>query len=93
KAATGATVNDVVLAMCSAALRSYLLDHNALPDTPLIAMVPVSLRTESEADSGGNLVGTILCNLATHVSDAAERLEIISASMREGKRLFAEMPR
>lgn len=93
KAASGATVNDVVLAMCSAALRAYLEEQNALPDTPLIAMVPVSLRTESEADSGGNIVGTILCNLATHIDDPAERLEIISASMREGKRLFAEMPR
>ena len=58
KRAAGVTLNDVVLAMCSGALRYYLLEHNALPDTPLIAMVPVSLRSEAEADTGGNLVGS-----------------------------------
>ena len=44
KGAAGVTLNDVVLAMCSGALRYYLLEQNALPDTPLVAMVPVSLR-------------------------------------------------
>ena len=71
KKAAGVTVNDVVLAMCAGALRYYLIEQNALPDTPLIAMVPVSLRTEEEADAGGNLVGSILCNLATDVEDPA----------------------
>ena len=56
KAAAGVTFNDVVLAMCAGALRYYLLDEQALPDTPLIAMVPVSMRSEDDADSGGNQV-------------------------------------
>jgi diacylglycerol O-acyltransferase / wax synthase len=93
KQATGVTVNDVVLAMCSGALRYYLLDEHALPDTPLIAMVPVSLRTAEEADAGGNMVGTILCNLATDVEDPAKRLETISESMRGNKKVFSELPR
>jgi diacylglycerol O-acyltransferase len=93
KNATGATVNDVVLAMCSGALRAYLSEQEALPDAPLIAMVPVSLRTEHEQDSGGNMVGTILCNLATDVEDPAKRLEAISTSMRSNKKVFAELPR
>ena len=93
KNATGATVNDVVLAMCSGALRAYLSEQEALPDTPLIAMVPVSLRAEHEQDSGGNMVGTILCNLATDVEDPAKRLEAISTSMRSNKQVFAELPR
>ena len=84
------TVNDVVLAMCSGALRYYLLEQDALPDTPLIAMVPVSLRTEDEADAGGNLVGSILCNLATDVEDPAQRLEVISESMRSNKKVFSD---
>jgi diacylglycerol O-acyltransferase / wax synthase len=93
KQAAGVTVNDVVLAMCSGALRYYLLDEHALPDTPLIAMVPVSLRRAEEADAGGNMVGSILCNLATDVEDPAKRLETISESMRGNKKVFSELPR
>lgn len=93
KRAAGVTVNDVVLAMCSGALRYYLLEHDALPDTPLIAMVPVSLRTEEEADAGGNLVGAILCNLATNADDPAQRLQTISESMRSNKKVFSQLPR
>jgi diacylglycerol O-acyltransferase len=79
-----ATVNDVVLAMCAAALRSYLLELDALPDAPLVAMTPVSLRDEDDEDSG-NAVGTILCNLATDLADPQERLLAIRASMRAAK--------
>ncbi len=93
KRAAGVTVNDVVLAMCSGALRSYLLEQQALPNTPLVAMVPVSLRTAEEADAGGNMVGSILCNLATDVDDPAKRLETISESMRGNKKVFSELPR
>ncbi len=93
KKAAGVTVNDVVLAMCSGALRYYLLEHDALPDTPLLAMVPVSLRTEDEADAGGNLVGAILCNLATDTDDPAARLQTISDSMRSNKKVFSQLPR
>lgn len=93
KKAAGVTVNDVVLAMCSGALRYYLIEQDALPDTPLIAMVPVSLRTEEEADAGGNLVGAILCNLATDIDDPAQRLLTISESMRSNKKVFSELPR
>jgi diacylglycerol O-acyltransferase len=93
KNATGATVNDVVLAMCAGALRAYLSEQEALPDSPLVAMVPVSLRTAGEEDAGGNMVGTILCNLATDIEDPAKRLEAISISMSDNKKVFAELPR
>ena len=91
-AAGGVTVNDVVLAMCAGALRGYLLEQSALPDTPLVAMVPVSLRTDERADRGGNMVGTILCNLATHLDDAGKRLEAIHASMNDNKQVFSQLP-
>lgn len=87
------TVNDVVLAMCSGALRGYLEEQHALPETPLVAMVPVSLRGEHEQDAGGNMVGTILCNLATDEVDPLKRLHVIGASMRDNKRVFSELPR
>jgi len=64
--AAGVTVNGVVLAMCAGVLRSYLSEQDALPHTPLIAMVPVNLRTEHDAE-GGNVVSGVLCNLATHL--------------------------
>lgn len=83
--AAGATINDVVLAMCAAALREHLLDLGELPDAPLIAMTPVSLRSADAVAAGGNAVGTILCNLGTHLPDAEDRLELIRLSMRRGK--------
>src|SRR5690606_34875251 len=85
KDAAGVTVNDVVLAMCAGALRAYLIEQQALPDRPLVAMVPVSLRAEDDTSSGGNQVGAILCSLATDLDDPEERLDAIHASMRGNK--------
>lgn len=93
KKAAGVSFNDAVLGMCAGALRYYLMEQDALPDTPLIAMVPVSLRSAADADSGGNQVGSILCNLGTDVEDPAKRLETISASMRANKKVMTELPR
>ncbi|WP_407685470.1 WS/DGAT/MGAT family O-acyltransferase [Mycobacterium sp. HUMS_1102779] len=92
KSAAGVTVNDVVLAMSAGALRAYLLEQGALPDRPLTAMVPVNLRKEDD-DRSGNMVGTFLCNLATDVDDPAKRLEVISASIRDTKDVFGQLPR
>ncbi len=91
KSAAGVTVNDVVLAMSSGALRAYLLEQSALPDAPLTAMVPVNLRKDDD-DRGGNMVGTFLCNLATHLDDPARRLEIISTSIGDTKTVFQQLP-
>jgi diacylglycerol O-acyltransferase len=93
KEAAGVTLNDVVLAMCAGALRTYLIEHSALPDRPLIAMVPVNLRAANDLSTGGNQVGTILCSLATDVDDPAERLEVIHASMQGNKRVFQQLPK
>ena len=84
---TGTTVNDVILAMCSGALRSYMLSLDALPDEPLVAMVPVSLHTDDprSQDGGGNAVAAVMCNLGTHLDDPADRLAAVHASMLEGK--------
>lgn len=82
-AAAGSTVNDVVLAMSSGALRAFLLDHDALPDRSLVAMVPVCLRPDK--DCSGNEVGVLMCDLGTDVDSPAERLATISASMTRGK--------
>ena len=91
KQAAGVTVNDAVLAMCAGALRSYLIEQDALPDTPLISMVPVSLRKD-DSDGGGNAVGSVLCNLGTNVEDPAQRIQIIADSMRANKKVLTELP-
>jgi len=91
KKAAGVTLNDVVLAMCGGALRTYLLEQNALPDRPLIAMVPVSLRDDDS--TGGNQVGALLCNLGTDLSDPGKRLETVHSSMRGNKEVFAQLPK
>ncbi|HKS44323.1 MAG TPA: wax ester/triacylglycerol synthase family O-acyltransferase [Amycolatopsis sp.] len=89
---TGTTRNDVVLAMCSGALRDYLIEQRALPDDPLIAMVPVSMRKQSDtALASGNQIGAVLCNLGTHLSDPAARLQTIHRSMQDAKRIFKEL--
>ena len=73
--ATGTTLNDVVLAMCSGAVRAYLLELDALPEAPLVAMVPVGLNAKQShvaSAEGGNAVGAVMCQLATDRSDPAE---------------------
>ncbi|MCW2681261.1 MAG: diacylglycerol O-acyltransferase [Frankiales bacterium] len=82
--AADATINDVMLAMCSGALRTYLLEQDALPASPLIAMTPVSLRDENSEEQT-NAVGTILCNLATDLEHPGARLVAVRASMQQGK--------
>jgi diacylglycerol O-acyltransferase / wax synthase len=91
--AAGATINDVVLAMCSGALRAYLLELHALPPQSLVAMVPVSLRTDrsSASDEGGNATGTIMVGLGTDLADAGQRLESIHTSVERGKEGLASM--
>lgn len=88
--AADATVNDVVLTMCGGALREYLRSLGALPEAPLIAMTPVSLRkSDGDGASSGNAVGAIKADLATNITDPAERLETVKASINMGKQAMA----
>ena len=85
KAATGSTVNDVVLALCAGALRSYLEDRGELLDGPLVAMVPVSVRSDDQKDALGNRVTSMFASLATDVDDPIDRLKVIHECMAEVK--------
>ncbi|QWF82380.1 WS/DGAT/MGAT family O-acyltransferase [Amycolatopsis sp. CA-230715] len=90
--AAGVSRNDVVLAMCSGALRDYLIEQRALPDAPMTAMVPVSLRAKTDdSEAAGNNIGALLCNLGTDKADPADRLAVIHKSMRDGKRMFKQL--
>ena len=92
--ATGTTLNDVVLAMCSGAMRRYLLELDALPDATLVAMVPVGLNAKQAANAsaeGGNAVGAVMVKLGTDKADPGDRLRAIHRSMKDGKEALSTM--
>jgi WS/DGAT/MGAT family acyltransferase len=91
---TGTTVNDVVLAICSSALRGYLSDKRALPRRSLTAMVPIASRDPADRDSA-NHNSLMLCSLASDVVDPLDRLAAIHRSCVEQKQnaeLWKELP-
>jgi diacylglycerol O-acyltransferase / wax synthase len=92
KKALGCTVNDVVMAMCTGALREYLIEHDALPDEPLVAMIPVSIRTGEEEDPWTNRVSSIFAAIPTNEADAIERVKAIGQTMQESKQRFDLLP-
>jgi diacylglycerol O-acyltransferase len=74
----GCTVNDVVLGLMAGTLRRYLEAHDAFPaDAPLIAVCPVSVRSEEETGQMNNKVSAMFTSLATDVDDPIERLKTI----------------
>lgn len=77
KDAHGVKVNDVVMAVCAGALRRYLTERDELPDSPLIGMVPVSVRGTSDRP-GRNQVSPMFASLHTHITDPIERLHAIA---------------
>ena len=84
--ASGAKLNDVVMAVCSGALRRYLQEKGQLPDKPLIAGVPISLREPGDTRQN-NQVSGMLCQIATDIADPAERLAAIVKSSSQSKQL------
>ena len=92
--ASGTTLNDVVLAMCSGAIRSYLLEREALPDTGLVAMVPVGLNAKQAgvaSGDGGNAIGAVMVKLGTELADPGDRLASVHTSMLTGKQALSSM--
>ncbi|WP_018333023.1 WS/DGAT/MGAT family O-acyltransferase [Actinomycetospora chiangmaiensis] len=87
-----ATVNDVVVAACAGALRTYLLERDALPTAPLSAMIPVSLRTGEEPDMWTNRVSATVASLPTDIADPLERLSAAHQALQTAKALFRATP-
>lgn len=81
-------VNDVAVALCAGALREYLRARGELPKEPLIAAIPVSIRTGEQMAGFGNAVSGLFATLATHVDDAGERLRAIHEGTVAAKRIY-----
>ncbi len=92
KNAAGVTLNDVVMALCAGALRRWLTEHDALPDRPLVAAIPVSVRTEEQQGQGGNRVSAMLSSLPTHLADPLERLQAVTEATRRAKEQHGALP-
>jgi WS/DGAT/MGAT family acyltransferase len=86
KNVAGATVNDVVLGIVGGALRRYFEAKNELPDESLVAIVPISTRSEENLSTdGGNEVAGIRVRLGTHIADPLERIQAIHAEALRSK--------
>jgi WS/DGAT/MGAT family acyltransferase len=88
KKATGTTVNDVVLTVCAGALRSFLLDGDELPDKPLVAVVPISVRPDADSARGSNQVSAMFVQLPVDIADPVERLMAIHEGTEGAKEEF-----
>jgi WS/DGAT/MGAT family acyltransferase len=84
KNAFGCTVNDVVMALCSGALRKYLDDRGELPDSSLVAMVPVSVHGRTRA-GGTNKVSGMFSSLSSDIADPVQRLAAIAEQNQVAK--------
>src|SRR3954466_2810719 len=92
KGALGLTVNDVVVALCAGAVRQWLLERDALPDEPLVAMVPVSVRTEEQQGTFGNRVSMMIVPIPTDEPEPAERLRRTHELLRSAKERHQALP-
>src|SRR4051812_17898149 len=88
----GITVNDVVVALCASALRSWLLERDELPDDPLVSMVPVSVRTQEQMGTFGNRVSAMFVPIPTDEPDPRRRLMAAHETMKGAKDRHRALP-
>ena len=88
--AAGGTINDVVLAACSSAMRRYLAERDALPQQSLVATVPMALH-HAQGTAAGNAVTCLNARLGTDLEDVRERFGVICRSTAAGKAQLKDM--
>ncbi|SON59221.1 Putative diacylglycerol O-acyltransferase [Mycobacterium simulans] len=88
----GCTVNDVVLAICTAGLRSWLDERGELPAAPLAGFIPMSVRTPEQMGTFGNRVSVMIAELPTDSADPLERLRRINETMQTAKERHRALP-
>jgi diacylglycerol O-acyltransferase / wax synthase len=79
------------VATMAGAIRGLLIELDGLPAEPLVALVPVSVRSD-DAESGGNLVQVMLIELPTNASDPATRVRLTHEALRDAKERHNAVP-
>jgi WS/DGAT/MGAT family acyltransferase len=92
KNAHGCTLNDVVVTLCAGAVRRWLIEHDELPDIPLVTQVPVSVRTDEQSGTFGNRIGMLSVPLFTNEPDPVERLRLTHETLRIAKERHKALP-
>jgi diacylglycerol O-acyltransferase / wax synthase len=88
----GVTVNDVVVSICAGAVRRWLIEHDELPDVPLVAQIPVSVRTDEQAGTYGNRILLMSVPFHTDIEDPIERLRTTHESLADMKERHRALP-
>jgi WS/DGAT/MGAT family acyltransferase len=91
KDAFGVKVNDVILAVTAGALRTYLTQRNELPDRPLVATIPTSVRTADQKSEMGNRVSAMFAGLPVEIEDPVERLLSVHRSTVGAKQMHEDI--
>jgi WS/DGAT/MGAT family acyltransferase len=92
KHAYGCTVNDVVVSICAGAVRRWLVEHEELPEGPLVAQIPVSVRTGEEMGTYGNKIMLMTVPFFTDIEDPLERLQATHESLSDMKERHKALP-
>jgi diacylglycerol O-acyltransferase / wax synthase len=92
KNAHGCTVNDVIVSICAGAVRRWLIEHDELPADPLVAQIPVSVRTEEQFGTYGNRIMLMAAPLHTEIADPVERLHRTHDSLGDMKERHRALP-
>jgi WS/DGAT/MGAT family acyltransferase len=92
KNALGVKVNDVIVSITAGAIREHLERHGELPDEPLVAQIPVSVRTEEERGTFGNQVSIMAVPIPTHLADSVERVRFAADVLSGAKERHNALP-
>ena len=92
KNAHGCTVNDVIVSICAGAVRRWLSAHDELPDDPLVAQIPISVRTQEQMGTYGNQIMLMAAPLLTNIADAVERLARTHDALGDMKERHRALP-
>jgi WS/DGAT/MGAT family acyltransferase len=88
----GVTVNDVVVSICAGAVRRWLIEHDELPGVPLVAQIPVSVRTGDQVGTYGNRILLMSVPFHTDIADPVERLQATHESLADMKERHKALP-
>jgi WS/DGAT/MGAT family acyltransferase len=88
----GTTVNDVVVSICAGAVREWLIERDALPDDPLVAMIPMSVRKRDERGTWGNRISMMIVPIPTDEPDPRRRLQRTHDLLRRAKERHSALP-